>query len=117
MGPLQCTHKRPEDMQTLCILAWQLDKSYWAFYTRLHVLLLSRRDIDKMLEMLPPKRTRQTVLFSATFPRDTSALCQYALRSNFSFVDTVGDDAVDTHAQVHAFVLGASLILHIILCK
>lgn len=59
-----------------------------------------RRDIDKTLEMLPPKHTRQTVLFSATFPQDTSALCQYALRSNFTFVDTVGDDTVDTNKQV-----------------
>ena len=62
--------------------------------------VFGRRDIDAMLKMLPSKQTRQTVLFSATFPRDTSELCQYALRSNFAFVDTVGEDTVDTHAQV-----------------
>ena len=53
-----------------------------------------------MLGMLPPKIKRQTVLFSATFPKDTSELCQYALRPNFTFVDTVGDDVVDTNALV-----------------
>ena len=38
-----------------------------------------RRDIDKILALLPPRETRQTVLFSATFPADTSSLVRSRL--------------------------------------
>lgn len=58
-----------------------------------------RRDIDKLLSLLPPKDRRQTVLFSATFPRDTNELCKFALRPSFAFVDTVGEDTIDTNKQ------------------
>ena len=61
---------------------------------------MCRRDIDKILALLPPKETRQTVLFSATYPADTSSLCKYALRPGFQFVDAVGkDDKEETNIQ------------------
>ena len=50
--------------------------------------------------LLPPKHTRQTVLFSATFPQQTSELCKYALRPDMVFVDTVGEDTEATAARV-----------------
>ena len=53
-----------------------------------------------MMSLLPPKHTRQTVLFSATFPKETSELCQYALRPDLAFVDTVGEEDQATHEQV-----------------
>lgn len=40
-----------------------------------------RPAIDEMLKALPPKATRQTLLFSATYPKNIRALADYALRS------------------------------------
>lgn len=40
------------------------------------------------------------MLFSATYPADTSSLCKYALRPNFQMVDAVGkDDKEETNVQ------------------
>ncbi|KAK9795928.1 hypothetical protein WJX73_005803 [Symbiochloris irregularis] len=59
-----------------------------------------RRDIDIMMKHLPSKETRQTVLFSATFPRETNELCKYALRQDLVFVDTIGEDSEQTANRV-----------------
>ena len=55
-----------------------------------------RPDIDRILAMLPPKTTRQTVLFSATYPTDIQRLCQTALRPGHELVDTVGETDIQT---------------------
>ena len=58
-----------------------------------------RPAITKMLSMLPPKSTRQTMLFSATMPKDITSMATFTLNAPFNTVDTVGEDA-DTHARV-----------------
>lgn len=40
-----------------------------------------RPAIDELLKALPPKSTRQTLLFSATYPKNIKALADYALRT------------------------------------
>ena len=55
-----------------------------------------RPDIDRILAMLPPKTTRQTVLFSATYPADIQKLCHTALRPGHELVDTVGETDIQT---------------------
>ena len=40
-----------------------------------------RPAIDELLKALPPKATRQTLLFSATYPKNIKALADYALRT------------------------------------
>ena len=59
-----------------------------------------RPEIEKILRALPSKTTRQTLLFSATFPQDIQELSQFALRPNFNLVDTVGEDSTHSSAQV-----------------
>lgn len=54
-----------------------------------------RPDINKILEFLPHKDTRQNLLFSATYPPKTADLCKYALREDYKLVDAVGNQ--DTH--------------------
>jgi ATP-dependent RNA helicase MSS116 len=49
-----------------------------------------RGSILKILAMLPPAATRQTLLFSATFPDALQELTRSALRPNFQMVDCVG---------------------------
>ena len=50
--------------------------------------------------MLPPKSSRQTLLFSATFPRNIEELCRFALRPGYSMIDTIGEDAEQTADKV-----------------
>lgn len=59
-----------------------------------------RPDIDKLLRLLPAKSSRQTVLFSATFPANTKELCDFALRPNPVVVDCVGEDTEQTAKRV-----------------
>ena len=59
-----------------------------------------RPEVEKILRALPSKTTRQTLLFSATFPEDIQELSQFALRPNFNLVDTVGEDSTHSSAQV-----------------
>ena len=44
-----------------------------------------RPAIDELLKALPAKATRQTLLFSATYPKNIKALADYALRTVRSF--------------------------------
>jgi len=55
-----------------------------------------RPALEQLLRALPAKQTRQTVLFSATYPSDIRNLCSFALRPGYEVVDTVGEE--DTHA-------------------
>ena len=49
-----------------------------------------RPSIVKILAMLPPPDTRQTLLFSATFPDALQELTKSALRPSYEMVDCVG---------------------------
>jgi len=49
-----------------------------------------RPSIVKILAMLPPPDTRQTLLFSATFPSELQELTKSALRASYEMVDCVG---------------------------
>eukprot|EP01116_Phalansterium_solitarium_P021289 TRINITY_DN6559_c0_g1_i1.p1 TRINITY_DN6559_c0_g1~~TRINITY_DN6559_c0_g1_i1.p1 ORF type:complete len:662 (-),score=187.74 TRINITY_DN6559_c0_g1_i1:493-2382(-) len=66
-----------------------------------------RPAIEQLLAALPPKTTRQTVLFSATFPSDIANLCKFALRPGYQTVDTVGEE--ETHSA--AFIDQQSLVV------
>lgn len=63
-----------------------------------------RPAITKMLNMLPPKDSRQTTLFSATMPNDVMGIARFALRTKFEYVDCVGKDDQGTHQRVPQFV-------------
>jgi ATP-dependent RNA helicase MSS116 len=58
-----------------------------------------RPAIMEMLSRLPPKETRQTLLFSATMPNDVRAIASLGMRPNYAFVDTVGTEE-NTHQHV-----------------
>jgi len=60
-----------------------------------------RPDVEKILKALPNKSTRQTLLFSATFPQDIQELAKFALRPGFQLIDTVGEDSTHSSSQVH----------------
>ena len=58
-----------------------------------------RPTIDKILQQLPNKNQRQTLLFSATFPGNVQQLASYAFRPSYETVDTVGQET-GTNVQV-----------------
>jgi len=60
-----------------------------------------RPAIEQILRQLPPKETRQTLLFSATMPADVSGIAKLAMRAadKFVYVDTVGEEE-NTHEHV-----------------
>ncbi len=62
-----------------------------------------RPAITRMLNMLPPKNDRQTILFSATMPADVMGIARFALRDQFEHVDCVGKDDQGTHKRVPQF--------------
>ena len=64
-----------------------------------------RDSINKILSALPSKTTRQTLLFSATFPDNIQQLADFALRPGFNLVDTVGEDSMHASAQVSSVSL------------
>lgn len=45
-------------------------------------------------------RQRQTLLFSATMPQAVQQVAGLALRSDYAFIDTVGQEEADTNIQV-----------------
>eukprot|EP00250_Pteridium_aquilinum_P011562 c20152_g1_i1 orf=674-2290(-) len=57
-----------------------------------------RDSLDKITKALPSKR--QTLLFSATIPKEVHTIAESALRPGYAFIDTVGRDSQDTHAEV-----------------
>ena len=60
-----------------------------------------RPDIERILRLLQPsKNTRQTLLFSATIPNQVNEIANIALRPNWAFVDTVGEESEQTHQHV-----------------
>ncbi|TVU27631.1 hypothetical protein EJB05_19126 [Eragrostis curvula] len=64
-----------------------------------HLLDLGfRKDIEKIVDSLP--RQRQTLLFSATVPKEVRRVSQLVLKRDHVFVDTVGLGAVETPTKV-----------------
>ncbi|KAA0042781.1 putative DEAD-box ATP-dependent RNA helicase 48 [Cucumis melo var. makuwa] len=64
-----------------------------------HLLDLGfRKDIEKIVDCLP--RQRQSMLFSATIPREVRRISQLVLKREHVFVNTVGIGCVETPAQV-----------------
>jgi ATP-dependent RNA helicase MSS116 len=65
-----------------------------------------RPDIERILALLNPSaQTRQTLLFSATIPPSVSEIAGIALHPKYHFVDTVGEDSVQTHERVQQQVM------------
>ena len=60
------------------------------------------RDIEAIIDLLPDRRLvdRQTLLFSATVPREVMGLVRSTLKPDFSFVQTVKEGDVATHESV-----------------
>ncbi|KAF5953199.1 hypothetical protein HYC85_011143 [Camellia sinensis] len=69
-----------------------------------------RKDIEKIIAAVP--KQRQTLLFSATVPKEVRQICHIALRREHEFIDTVGDDSEQTHSQVRQMHLVAPLDKH-----
>jgi len=68
-----------------------------------HLLDLGfRKDIEKIVDSLP--RQRQTLLFSATIPKEVRRVSQLVLKRDHVFVDTVGLGAVETPTKVTYFL-------------
>ncbi|XP_023551234.1 probable DEAD-box ATP-dependent RNA helicase 48 isoform X1 [Cucurbita pepo subsp. pepo] len=57
-----------------------------------------RKDIEKIVDCLP--RRRQSLMFSATVPREVRRISQLVLKREHVFVDTVGLGCVETPTQV-----------------
>ena len=66
-----------------------------------------RPTILRILGLLPPADRRQTLLFSATFPKSLEDIARLSMRPNYRFVDTVGDvekqtvQLVKQHINIH----------------
>ncbi|KAK4374434.1 hypothetical protein RND71_005111 [Anisodus tanguticus] len=70
-----------------------------------HLLHLGfRKDIEKLVDCLP--RRRQSLLFSATVPKEVRRISQLVLRKEYDYVDTVGL-ALETNPKVKQFYLVA----------
>ncbi|KAJ1411836.1 RNA helicase, DEAD-box type, Q motif [Sesbania bispinosa] len=64
-----------------------------------HLLDLGfRKDIENIIDCLP--RQRQSLLFSATIPKEVRRISQLALKREHKYVDTVGVGCVETPVQV-----------------
>eukprot|EP00536_Pseudo-nitzschia_multiseries_P004444 jgi/Psemu1/302585/fgenesh1_kg.73_\ len=73
-----------------------------------------RPDIERILRLLQPSRqTRQTLLFSATIPSSVSEIAGIAMRQDYNFVDTVGEDSEQTHMHVQQQLMVAPQALQI----
>ncbi|KAF8779485.1 hypothetical protein HU200_002532 [Digitaria exilis] len=76
-----------------------------------HLLDLGfRKDIEKIVDSLP--RQRQTLLFSATIPKEVRRVSQLVLKRDHIFVDTVGLGAVETPTKVQQSCLVVPHELH-----
>ncbi|KAL6174659.1 hypothetical protein ACLB2K_051305 [Fragaria x ananassa] len=76
-----------------------------------HLLDLGfRKDIEKIVDCLPHKR--QSLLFTATLPKEVRRISQLVLKKDHAFIDTVGLGSVETHAKVKQSYLVASHDLH-----
>ncbi|XP_065627519.1 probable DEAD-box ATP-dependent RNA helicase 48 isoform X2 [Quercus suber] len=76
-----------------------------------HLLDLGfRKDMEKIVDCLP--RQRQSLLFSATVPKEVRRISQLILKREHAFIDTVGLGCVETPAKIRQSCLIASHELH-----
>ncbi|KAK9927262.1 hypothetical protein M0R45_024454 [Rubus argutus] len=76
-----------------------------------HLLDLGfRKDIEKIVDCLP--RKRQSLLFTATLPKEVRRMSQLVLKMDHAYIDTVGLGCVETHAKVRQSYLVAPHDLH-----
>ncbi|XP_011080994.1 probable DEAD-box ATP-dependent RNA helicase 48 isoform X1 [Sesamum indicum] len=70
-----------------------------------HLLDLGfRKDMEKIVDCLP--RKRQSLLFSATIPKEVRRISQLVLKRDHAYIDTVGLGCLETNAkQVKQFYL------------
>lgn len=64
-----------------------------------------RPAIEKILARLPPRESRQTLLFSATFPAQLKDVTKKALRPSYEMIDTIGAAEEASNEQVEQGVL------------
>ncbi|XP_010473563.1 PREDICTED: probable DEAD-box ATP-dependent RNA helicase 48 isoform X1 [Camelina sativa] len=64
-----------------------------------------RRDVEKIIDCLP--RQRQSLLFSATIPKEVRRVSQLVLKRDHSYIDTIGLGCVETHDKVKQSVIVA----------
>jgi ATP-dependent RNA helicase MSS116 len=83
-----------------------------------------RHDIEAILKMLPSGRggtkgaassTRQTLLFSATVPKEVHEIAKAAMHAEFKFIDAMDDDGDATNNQViqHYLLTPLHLQIHV----
>ncbi|KAI3468765.1 hypothetical protein Pfo_025428 [Paulownia fortunei] len=71
-----------------------------------HLLDLGfRKDMEKIIDCLP--RKRQSLLFSATIPKEVRRISQLVLKREHVYIDTVGLGCLETNTQVKQFYLVA----------
>lgn len=69
-----------------------------------HLLDLGfRKDMEKIVDCLP--RERQSLLFSATIPKEVRRISQLVLKRDHAYIDTVGLGCVETPTKVKQFKL------------
>lgn len=74
-----------------------------------------REDIRSLLSYLPPKESRQTLLFSATVPRSVQEMIEECVRPERVYIDCIQEDDPNSHvvhtvAQSHAIIPQDKLI-------
>lgn len=67
-----------------------------------HLLDLGfRKDMEKIVDCLP--RQRQSLLFSATIPKEVRRISQLVLKREHAYINTVGIGCLETHSKVKQF--------------
>ncbi|XP_022733436.1 DEAD-box ATP-dependent RNA helicase 31-like isoform X3 [Durio zibethinus] len=69
-----------------------------------------RKDIERIIAAVP--KQRQTLLFSATVPKEVHQICHIALRRDYEFINTVQEGTEETHSQVRQMHMVAPLDKH-----
>ncbi|KAL9252627.1 DEAD-box ATP-dependent RNA helicase 48-like protein [Drosera capensis] len=76
-----------------------------------HLLDLGfRKDLEKIVDCLP--RQRQSLLFSATIPKEVRRVSQLVLKRDYAFVDMIGVGNLETSYKVKQSYLVAPHSLH-----
>ncbi|XP_042055612.1 probable DEAD-box ATP-dependent RNA helicase 48 [Salvia splendens] len=70
-----------------------------------------RKDMEKIVDCLP--RKRQSLLFSATVPKEVRRISQLVLKREHVYINTLGLESVETNANVKQFYLIAHHDQHI----
>ncbi|KAK6137512.1 hypothetical protein DH2020_028765 [Rehmannia glutinosa] len=71
-----------------------------------HLLDLGfRKDMEKIVDCLP--RKRQSLLFSATIPKEVRRISELVLKREHAYIDTVGFGCLETNEKVKQFYLVA----------